>query len=387
MSTRTVETLFQDEFVGQPPSKRLLAYLLAQRARGAQIAGMYCSYAPTELLRAFDLSTVGLCAFANATIEAAEEVLPANLCPLIKSSYGFILKDTCPFFSMSDVVIAETTCDGKKKMFELIADRKPMFVMDLPQVPDTREAHENWTAMIRKLQGFLESTLGRKTTDARIEQEIRDSNLRNRLLQRIFDFAARRPSVLGWEEMYDLTFLLQAAPGREMKTTLEGILEKLQGRVEAGFAYRPADAPRVLVTGCPLSGDSAKVFRVIEEAGGVVVALDSCSGFKPYMDEIEEGSPDPAAALAARYLKIPCSCMTPNQRRLTALSGLIERFEPDVVIDVVLHACHAYNIESHKVGAHVQQKHGLRFLKIITDYSPSDVEQIRTRVEAVLEAC
>jgi len=59
---------------------------------------------------------------------------------------------------MSEAVIAETTCDGKKKMFELAAEVKPMHVMDLPQLPDEAEALNNWTVMIRKLQRFLEDT-------------------------------------------------------------------------------------------------------------------------------------------------------------------------------------------------------------------------------------
>ncbi len=79
--------------------------------------------------------------------------------------------------------------------------------------------------------------------------------------------------------------------------------------------------------------------------------------------------------------------MTPNARRLTEMTRLIEKFRPDAVIDVVLQACHSFNIESHKVGKHVEKSHGLPFLKIVTDFSLGDVEQIRTRVEALLESC
>jgi benzoyl-CoA reductase/2-hydroxyglutaryl-CoA dehydratase subunit BcrC/BadD/HgdB len=68
-----------------------------------------------ELIRAFGLAPASLCAVSNSTIEAPEAVLPADLCPLIKSSYGFILKDACPYFALSDVVVAETTCDGKRR--------------------------------------------------------------------------------------------------------------------------------------------------------------------------------------------------------------------------------------------------------------------------------
>ncbi|MGD0232534.1 MAG: 2-hydroxyacyl-CoA dehydratase family protein, partial [Syntrophorhabdales bacterium] len=144
---------------------------------------------------------------------------------------------------------------------------------------------------------------------------------------------------------------------------------------------------RVMVTGCPIGGDSLKVLDIIEEAGGVIVALDSCSGMKPYAALIAEGTGDPVRAMAARYLLIPCSCMTPNTRRLSEIERLIQKFKPDAVIDVVLQACHSYNIESIKVGEAVRERHGLPFLKIVTDYSQSDVGQIRTRVEALLEMC
>lgn len=386
--THSYEPLLGDEFAGQPPTKRLLSYLLGKREKGAKIAGMYCGYAPVELLRALDLVPASLCAFSNATIEAAEAVLPANLCPLIKSSYGFIIQDTCPFFRLADAVIAETTCDGKKKMFELIADRKPMFVMDLPQLPDEPEAVDTWTTMIGKLRGFLEEVFQTTTDDAKLEAAIKDANAKSRLMNRVFDYAALRPPVIGWTELYDLLFMAQSATTAELTPLVEGVIERLEARRRGGYGHGKKDAPRVMVSGCPIAGDAAKVLSIIEASGGVIVALDACSGMKAYTTaEIEEDTGNPLRAIAARYLKIPCSCMTPNTRRLEQMDRAIARFAPDAVVDVVLHACHSYNIESHKVGMNVQQKHGLPFLKIVTDYSDSDTGQIRTRIEALLETC
>ncbi len=383
--SRGPDPLINDEYTREAPAKRLLAHLLAHRQRGMKIVGTYCAYAPAEIIRALGLTPVSLCAFSNETIAAAETVLPANLCPLIKSSYGFILKDACPFFAMSDAVIAETTCDGKKKMFELIAGRKPMHVMDLPQLPDEPEALDHWMTMIRKLRRFLESVFDCTTTDERIESAIRDTNEKTVYMNRIFEYAAVDPPVTGWPELYSAMFFAQGASGREMTPMLEAIIDELEKRRREGYVHGPVGAPRVLVTGCPVGGDSLKVLNLIEEVGGVVVALDSCSGMKPYAGMIEEGTGDPIRAIAARYLKIPCSCMTPNVRRLTELDGLIAKFKPAAVIDVVLQACHSYNVESFKVGTHVREKHGLGFMTIETDYSQSDVGQIRTRVQALLE--
>ena len=379
-----VEPLVNDGFAGEA-TKRTLGYLQKQREKGKNIVGIYCGYAPLELIRAANAAPAVLCAFAHKTIEAAETVLPANLCPLIKSSYGFLKTDTCPFFAISEAVIAETTCDGKKKMFELISDIKPMYVMDLPQLPDEKEALDNWTVMIKKLKGFLETTFDRKIDDKEVEKEIKETNIKNKLMNKIFDFAALTPTPLSWLELYDLTYLGQASTTQDMLGILNDCVAKLEKRVAEGVYHGEKDSPRVLVTGCPVGGDATKVFKIIEEAGGVIVVLDSCTGMKPYSGMIPEDTPDPYAAVARRYLDLPCSCMTPNNRRLTELDKMIERFNPDVVVDVVLHACHSYNIESHKIKEHVMGKHNMPFLKIETDYSQGDVEQIRTRVEALLE--
>jgi benzoyl-CoA reductase/2-hydroxyglutaryl-CoA dehydratase subunit BcrC/BadD/HgdB len=185
--------------------------------------------------------------------------------------------------------------------------------------------------------------------------------------------------------LYDLAFLAQVAYTEDLKSIFAEVFRTLEDRKANGVYYGAPASPRVLVTGCPVGGDSGKVYKIIEEAGGVVVAMDNCTGMKPFLTDIEENTGDPIAAVSRRYLKLPCSCMTPNTRRLTELDKIITRFQPDVVIEVVLHACHSYNIEAYKIMNHAKSKHQLPYLKIETDYSDGDVEQIRTRVEALFE--
>jgi len=205
-------------------------------------------------------------------------------------------------------------------------------------------------------------------------------------MNRVFDYAAKKPSLLKWSETYELAFLAQVATTEDLQPIFQEVFKTLEEREAKGVYYGSASAPRVLVTGCPVGGDSTKVYKIIEEAGGVVVAMDSCTGMKPFLTDIEEDSGDPIAAVAARYLQLPCSCMTPNTRRLDEMDKTIARFQPDVVIEVVLHACHSYNIEAYKIMNHAKNKHNLPYLKIETDYSDGDVEQIRTRVEALFDS-
>ncbi|HPP06576.1 MAG TPA: double-cubane-cluster-containing anaerobic reductase, partial [Syntrophorhabdaceae bacterium] len=340
-----------------------------------------------EVIRSLDLVPATLCAFSNKPIEEAEVILPANLCPLIKSSFGFIKTDTCPFFGLSDVVIGETTCDGKKKMFELISHYKPIHVMDLPQLPDEPEAQDHWENMIYKVKQFLEKKFHRTVNDERIEEEIKKTNKLTKKMNEVFDYIAIETPAIGWEELYDIFFLSSGADWNEIVRLIDDVLMKLEKRKKSRFCYTKEDATRVMVTGCPIAGDATKVFKIIEELGGVIVALEACSGMKPYMSLIEEDTGNPVRAIARHYLKIPCSCMTPNFRRLEWIDTLIERFRPQAMVDVILQACHSYNIESYKVGEHIRKKHGLPFLKIETDYSQSDIGQIKTRVGALLELC
>ncbi len=382
-----METLINDHYSDSPNDRALDFVINRRRDAGAPVIGMYCGYAPVELVRAIGAVPVFLCAFSRKTIPEAETVLPANLCPLIKSSFGYIKTDTCPFYSLSDAIIGETTCDGKKKMFELIQHIKPTHIMDLPQQSDEREAFDTWVIMVHKLKTFLEKTFSAIITDERLESEIKETNRKNRLMNKFFSYAANDPPLISWSELYDVFALEYVSNSYELNLLLEALAEKLDKRLRDGEHIGNGHSHRVLVSGCPIGGDAKKVFEVIEEAGGVIVAMEACSGMKGYTIEIEENSGDPISALASAYLKIPCSCMTPNQGRFDMLDAMISRFKPDVLIDVILQTCLSYNIESYRIEQHVKNKHNLPFLKVETDFMESDRAMIRTRTQALMEMC
>ncbi|MBQ6354785.1 MAG: 2-hydroxyacyl-CoA dehydratase, partial [Lachnospiraceae bacterium] len=124
------------------------------KEKGIPVVGSYCTYFPQELALATGAATVGLCSTSDETIVDAEKDLPRNLCPLIKSSYGFAKTEKCPFFYFSDLVVGETTCDGKKKMYELMQEFKDVFVIQLPQTQD-HEAVLAYKNELNRLRAYL----------------------------------------------------------------------------------------------------------------------------------------------------------------------------------------------------------------------------------------
>lgn len=376
--------LFQDEFQDFP-LKRALAQVVKKREAGAKVVGAYCSYAPVEVIWAMGGVPAVLCAFSNAPIAKAEETLPVNLCPLIKSSFGFIELKTCPFFELTDAVVGETTCDGKKKMFELIEKHRPLYVMDLPQCPTNEGAVVYWKHSINGFKKFLEEKFETTITDDALEASIKDCNTKNRLVEEIYAFGACKPSIVTWQELYEVSTYAMVSNGAEAIEKLQEIIAKLTERKEQRAFISKENAKRVLITGCPVGGDVLKVLKLVDEEGAVIVGLDSCTGLKPYVGAIEEMSGDPLLAIAQRYLQIPCACMTPNTGRFEVLKKQVESLKPDLVIDLVLQSCHTYNVEAVKVEAFVRDELGTNYLKVLTDFSQQDLGQLKTRIAAALE--
>ncbi len=351
---------------------------------GRKVVGHYCLYSPSELALAAGAIPVPLCGTRNDPIPAAEEVLPRNLCPLIKSSFGFAATDTCPYFAVSDFLVGDTTCDGKKKMFELLSAYKPMHVLQLPQNQDPETALPFWENELYRLKDRLEAELGAVITEADIRRAIKLMNRERMLLKRLMDLAKNQPSPISGMDLLQIKFKLGFFPDKEQGlAVVEEIVEELEELARAGHAAHPADAPRILLTGVPVGLGSDKAVRLIEDSGGAVVCFESCGGYKKIYQVDEEG--DPMKALAAQYLSTPCSVMSPNTGRFELLTRLIDEFSVQGVVDLTWQACHTYNVESYSIKKHVKERHGLPFLQIETDYSDSDAEQLKVRIEAFLE--
>lgn len=351
------------------------------KEKGQKVVGIYCTYCPQELILAAGAVPVGLCGTREEPIAKAEETLPRNLCPLIKSSYGFAVSDTCPFFHFSDLVIGETTCDGKKKMFELLREIKPVHVMQLPHLNQSQASFDMWVEELRRLKTVLENELGAVITDQDIWEAIDVVNRETAAAKAICDLNQLDPPPLTGLDLLTVTW------SRGFNTDKEEIiamLNNLQQSYAGQNSSNQPGRPRVLLTGCPVGLGTEKVIRLVEEVGGNVVAMENCSGYKTLELQTNTEYDDPIVALAHKYLSIPCSCMSPNPYRLELLERMMSDFKVDAVIDLTWQACHTYNVESFAVGKLVKSK-GIPHLHLESDYSNSDLESLKVRIEALLE--
>lgn len=360
--------------------RNVLALQEAKQA-GVKVVGQYCIYSPLEIALAAGAVPVSLCGTKNDSIPPAESILPRSLCPLIKSSFGFALEDSCPYLAASDIVIADTTCDGKKKMFELLAERKSMFILQLPQIQN-EPALAYWKGQYERLIQELSQRFGVTIGKKELKEAIARANRFRRALKSVLDLAKRKPSPLSGMQLMEIAHRASFVPDWDRATKLlEDIAREIGASGESPFA---ASAPRILLTGVPVGLGSHKVVKLLEDCGASVVCLDNCSCYKKVRLMIDENA-DPLDALASRYLDTPCSVMSPNPNRYAALRELSSEFGVDAVVDLTWQGCQTYDVESWSVKRFVRENLHLPFLQIVTDYSPADTEQLKVRVEAFLE--
>lgn len=355
------------------------------KEQGVPLVGTYCTFMPQEIAMAAGAAVVSLCSTSDETIEEAEKTLPRNLCPLIKSSYGFGKTDKCPYFYFSDIVVGETTCDGKKKMYEYMAEFKPVHVMQLPNNSESAESVALWRSEIIRFQKRLEEQFGCEITEQGIRDAIDLRNRERRALTEFYRLGQLNPPAMTGREILSVVY---GATFKFDKRALIGELETLTAKVRAEYAAgkRLDPRPRILITGCPIGGAAEKVVRIIEENGGWVVGYENCTGAKATEQCVDENpQADVYDALTEKYLAIGCSCISPNTQRLNMLSEMVQGYQVDGVIDVILQACHTYAVESLLINRHIREKHDIPYMAIETDYSTSDTGQLATRIAAFIE--
>ncbi len=355
------------------------------KEQGVPLVGTYCTFMPQEIAMAAGAAVVSLCSPSDEPIEEAEKTLPRNLCPLIKSSYGFGKTDKCPYFYFSDIVVGETTCDGKKKMYEYMAEFKPVHVMQLPNNIESAESVALWRSEIIRFQKRLEEQFGCEITEQGIRDAIDLRNRERRALTEFYRLGQLNPPAMTGREILSVVY---GATFKFDKRALIGELETLTAKVRAEYAAgkRLDPRPRILITGCPIGGAAEKVVRIIEENGGWVVGYENCTGAKATEQCVDENpQADVYDALTEKYLAIGCSCISPNTQRLNMLSEMVQDYQVDGVIDVILQACHTYAVESLLINRHIREKHDIPYMAIETDYSTSDTGQLATRIAAFIE--
>ncbi|HQJ95130.1 MAG TPA: double-cubane-cluster-containing anaerobic reductase [Syntrophorhabdaceae bacterium] len=361
--------------------------LMDAKAEGRIVVGSYCVFVPEELILAVDGISVGLCAGAEFNFEGAEQVLPRNLCALIKSAFGFKLGRVCPYLEACDLVVGENTCDGKKKAYEVLSPMvKDLYIIDLPQMKtDTGKMllKGEYLKFITK----LEEISGKKITYESLKKGIDIVNAKRKAVKRLAELRkADPPPISGLDALLINQVFFYDDPVR-FTNSVNALCDELEERIKKGEGVSPEGTVRVMISGCPMAVPNWKVPYIVETSGATIVGEESCVGERgtQWLTETKGTTVSELIDnIIDRYFKIDCAIFTPNPSRLEHIKEMFKKYNAKGVIHYNLQFCQPYIIESGLVESNLEGN-GIPTLRLETDYSQEDTGQLKTRIEAFVE--
>ncbi|EHL15877.1 hypothetical protein HMPREF9630_02008 [Peptoanaerobacter stomatis] len=361
--------------------------LIEHQKNGGKVVGSFCIHVPDEVVIAAGAIATGLCSGSQFWVPGGEKVLPTATCPLIKASLGARFDRTCPFFRICDLFVGETTCDGKKKAWEVLSEDAPMYIMDIPQMK-RQDDFEKWEKEIKNYIEKLEELTGNTVTQDSLYDAILTVNAKRKALQRLNEFRKMENIPISGRDVLLITQIAFYDDPKRFAQMVNILCDELEQRKKDNFSVYEKGTKRILLTGTPLSIPNWKLHQIIETSGGAVVCEEMCTGIRyseALVNEEKTSMEKMIENLAQRYLgNINCACFTPNKSRIDDIIRLAKEYKADGVIDVNLKFCNIYDIEGYFVEKALADA-GIPCIGIETDYTDEDAEQLKTRIGAFIE--
>jgi benzoyl-CoA reductase/2-hydroxyglutaryl-CoA dehydratase subunit BcrC/BadD/HgdB len=359
--------------------------------RAGAVVGTTCIHIPEELVYAMGATPVRLCNGAYHYDQLGGDFMPAKSCSLVKALLGRLCsQDQAPEIGKPDLVVNLTTCDQKKKAGAMIADMGyPVYDLELPPSKDSEASRQYWQRSVRDFALRLRRLTGKKLKRRNLRAAMAQTARAQAAFRGLHHLRKTSPALFLGKDAFLVTNAYFFDDIERWTEAVENLNAELQRRREEGFQAAQRKAPRILFTGSPPIFPNLKLPLLIEEAGGVVVADETCSANRMLYDmtAVDEWLVgDMVDSLADKYLK-PCTCpiFTNNTDRRRRLLELAAGFDVDGVVYQAFAGCQVYEMEQRST-AEALNANSIPMLYVETDYSPDDTGQLTTRIEAFLES-
>jgi benzoyl-CoA reductase/2-hydroxyglutaryl-CoA dehydratase subunit BcrC/BadD/HgdB len=369
-----------------------------EKARtGKKTVGFLCVLSPREILDAADVLYTAPAAMpvedtdetrqtTSSNLIAGESVLPKAFCPIPKALLGCRIIQSDPLFMAMDHVVAPTICDCRAKAYEYMQPHVPMFLYDVPKKSEDPDAKAYFKTEIMKLRNVAQEISGNEITDDAIRESVAVFN-RNRKLQ--YEHCLLRANDPTPIKALDSFFALVCdfrLNIRDSSDFLEILNAKMKERVLKKEGH---SGVRVILSGAPMCRSTQYIHQVLNQCGALVVAEDNCTQTRKMGDFadaalIDENAPDIMAAIAEKYMRIPCAVWTPNNSRIDLIKRLVRQFNAKGIVYHALEHCHPFNAEYSKIKQALDADN-IPILRIDNTFSTSDREQMRLRMEGFIE--
>ncbi len=366
--------------------------LARARQAGKKVVGYFCSYLPEEIVHGLGLIPIRLGrGGSDDLVEIGGRYISKGNCVFLRECVGLFAEGKEPFSSNCDLVAVAASCIQMFRLAEVVKHyfSVPTRVLAVPRNFYLPEGRVFFQKEVDNFARQLEGLAGKQLDPAALKESVElYRNIRQTLLK-VYALQALDPAPISWKEVFDVVhagFFLDRA---EYLSLLQDLLSELTGpeAAAASVAAKRDDRPRILISGTIIPPGDTKLLDIIEQSGGRVVADDLCTGLRFFSGlTVKEPS---VSGIADAYLdKIPCATLPylpslETDRRLANLSQTIDTYRADGMVFHTLRFCDAFSFKATETKRFFEKK--IAFLEIHTEYADSDIESIRTRIDAFME--
>jgi len=316
------------------------AYLRDLKRERETLLGYVCTYTPEEIILAAGVHPVRLFGTQD-DISLADAHLQSYCCSLVRGVLEDVLRGN---LDVLDGAVFPHSCDSIQRLSDLwrLNTDFPFFAdVVLPVTLNRESSRQYMIDVLKRFRGALETWLGRDISDRDLRQGIETCNGIRTLLATLYRIRSDNPRAISGRDLHAIVKASMIMRRQDLLALLPAVVEAAG---ERGTATGTEDRKRLVLTGSICNHPD--LYDIIEDAGGIVVGDDLCTGSRYFEGMIDEGG-DPIEVLAKRYMERPL-CPA-KHRSLTTRADHIIRVarsnRADGVVFLLLKFCdpHAFD--------------------------------------------
>ena len=349
------------------------------KAQGKRIVGYLCYFAPPEILEAAGLVPYRIRGDIRERVTDADQYVEPYGCPFVRNTFDQAVKGRYDFL---DGVVMAHSCDSVQRMYGIWTHYRPAAFTHMVNVPHTvtpaseRFFHRELGLFKERVEAFA----GAPIDDRALEASIALYNRTRELVWQLYRLRKSNPPLISGAEMLEVLIAGGGLPAAEFEELLREVTAEVTSRPDGPGAKRA----RLLFYGC--INDDVTLIRLIEETSAHVVMDDTCIGARSFLGRVTNGG-DPLAGFVRYYFtgfQCPRTYRGTDRSRFDYLIHAARQFQAQGVVLYILSFCDPHKLDLVDVRRYLEDA-GLPSLVLEDDYTLTNLESMRTRIQAFVE--
>ncbi len=350
----------------------------------------FCTYTPEEIIHAaggIPFRIMG----ETKSVERADSHLQSYSCSLVRTGLDMALLGRLDFI---EGTVFPHTCDSIQRLSDIWkANAKYPYHTDivLPVKLNTKSARNYLIEELEAFKESLEKHLSVKITDEKLQESIKLYNKMRENLARLYKIkrdAQKSQQLILASDVNNCVKAAMYIPVEEHNKLMDELLDNLDegSNIDDNNIdkNKSDDRPRVIFSGtlCVFP----EILDYVEEAGGVVVGDDMCTGYRYFATKVDESNNNPIDAISDRIIKRPiCAAKhNPDFDRGSFLKGLSKDANADGVVFLLLKFCDPHSFDYPYLVESLKEIE-IPSILIEAEMDNPALGQVQTRIEAFVE--